>query len=251
MPCISGVLAGIAALARLTLRPMPDPERYIAVVASTELRPVPFVPEISLHIAENAYDVWEITNSGASDDTQTPVPYWSFPWAGGQALARYILDNPELVRGRRVLDVAAGSGLVAIAAALAGAAVSVANDIDDFAAAAQDLNARANGVVIEMSTADLLDGAAHAGSGSGSGSKRAAYDVVLAGDVCYEREFSGRILGFLHRMAAGGAVVLLGDPGRTYLPTDGIAEVATYDVPTTLALENSETKRTTIWRPVG
>jgi len=218
---------------------MPGTESYIAVVASTELRPVPFVPELSLHMAENAYDVWEITDHDTPQDTETPVPYWSFPWAGGQALARHVLDNPELVRGRRVLDLAAGSGLVAIAAALAGAAVSVANDIDDFAAAAQDLNARANHVVIETLIADILDGG-----------EPAEYDVVLAGDVCYEREFSARILACLHRVASRGAVVLLGDPGRTYVPSEGIAEVATYDVPTTLALENSETKRTTIWRPL-
>ena len=168
MPRISGVIAGIAAFARLTPLRMPGTERYIAVVASTELRPVPFVPEISLHMAENAYDVWEITDHGTPENTETPVPYWSFPWAGGQALARYVLDNPELVRGRRVLDVAAGSGLVAIAAALAGAAVSVANDIDDFAAAAQDLNARANNVVIKTLVADLLD---RDGSGSSDSSR--------------------------------------------------------------------------------
>jgi predicted nicotinamide N-methyase len=234
---------------------MPQLEHYIAVAASTALEPVPFVPELRLHAAENAYTVWEITNNGADDDTQTPVPYWSFPWAGGQALARYVLDNPELVRGRRVLDVAAGSGLVAIAAAAAGAKIAAANDIDNFAAAAQDLNARANHVTIDIVMADLLDSdvATHASRASRASTDTAAslgYDVVLAGDVCYEREFSGRILRFLRRAAEGGAVVLLGDTGRTYLPADGLAEVATYDVPTALALENSEMKRTTIWRPI-
>jgi predicted nicotinamide N-methyase len=140
------------------------------------------------------------------------------------------------VRGRRVLDVAAGSGLVAIAAAKAGAAHVVANDVDSFAAAAQELNARANGVAIEPLMADLLDGETDA-------------HVVLAGDVCYERELAGRLLGFLRRAAARGADVLLGDPGRTYLPHEHLDEVAAYDVPTTLALESSQNKRTTIWRP--
>ena len=218
---------------------MPQLEHDIAVAASTVLQPVPFVPELSLHAAEDAYAVWEITNNRVPADAETPVPYWSFPWAGGQAIARYIFDNPQLVRGRRVLDIAAGSGLVAIAAAAAGASVAVANDIDDFAAAAQDLNARANNVTIEIVMADLLDGDGF------------AYDVVLAGDVCYERGFATRIMRFLQRATAHHSVVLLGDPGRTYLPADGLVEVAAYDVPTTLALEGSETKRTTIWRPTG
>jgi predicted nicotinamide N-methyase len=224
---------------------MPQLKHYIAVAASTVLQPVPFVPELSLHAAEDAYAVWEITNNGVPADAETPVPYWSFPWAGGQAIARYIFDNPQLVRGRRVLDIAAGSGLVAIAAAAAGASVAVANDIDNFAAAAQDLNARANNVTIEIVMADLLDGD---GTADGDGF---AYDVVLAGDVCYEREFTQRIMKFLQRAAARGAAVLLGDPGRTYLPADGLAEVAAYDVPTTLALEGRVTKRATIWRPTG
>jgi predicted nicotinamide N-methyase len=218
---------------------MPEIEHYIAVCASTELVTVPFVPEISLYAADDAYGVWELTDRArhdGSDPTETPVPFWSFPWAGGQALARYVLDHPDLVRGRRVLDVAAGSGLVAIAAAKAGAAHVVANDVDSFAAAAQELNARANGVAIEPLMADLLDGETDA-------------HVVLAGDVCYERELAGRLLGFLRRAAARGADVLLGDPGRTYLPHEHLDEVAAYDVPTTLALESSQDKRTTIWRP--
>ena len=210
---------------------MPDVEHYITVVASTTLQPTPLVPEVSLYCAENAYDVWSLTDSG---DQSAPMPFWSFPWAGGQALARYILDHPDVVAGRRVLDLAAGSGLVAIAAALAGAADVTANDIDHYAAAAQEMNAKANGVQLTVVMGDLLDGETDA-------------DVVIAGDVCYERDLSDRMLAFLLRARVRGADVLLGDPGRTYLPRERLAEVASYDVPTTLVLEDQQTKRTTIW----
>jgi predicted nicotinamide N-methyase len=212
---------------------VPDVEHYIAVAVSTTLQPTPMVPEVSLHCAENAYDVWAFTDSG---DESAPMPFWSFPWAGGQALARYILDHHEIVAGRRVLDIAAGSGLVAVAAALAGAAHVTANDVDPFAAAAQDLNAKVNGVDITVVIGDLLD-------------TDPDFDVVLAGDVCYERDLSDRILAFLMRARVRGAEVLLGDPGRTYLPRERLDEVATYDVPTTLVLEDQQTKLTTIWRP--
>jgi predicted nicotinamide N-methyase len=210
---------------------VPDVKHYIAVVAATTLQPTPLVPEVSLHCAENAYDVWSLTDDG---DESAPMPFWSFPWAGGQALARHILDHPDVVAGRRVLDLAAGSGLVAIAAALAGAVDVTANDIDPYAAAAQEMNAKANGVQITAVMGDLLDTETDA-------------DVVLAGDVCYERELSDRMLAFLVRARVRGADVLLGDPGRTYLPRERLAEVASYDVPTTLALEDRQTKRTTIW----
>jgi predicted nicotinamide N-methyase len=210
---------------------MPDVEHYITVVAGTTLLPTPFVPEVSLHCAENAYDVWSLTDDGAES---APMPFWSFPWAGGQALARYLLDHPDIVAGRRVLDLAAGSGLVAIAAALAGGAEVTANDIDPYAAAAQEMNAKANGVRITTVMGDLL------------GTETDA-EVVLAGDVCYERNLSDRMLAFLARAQQRGAHVLLGDPGRTYLPRERLAEVASYDVPTTLVLEDQQTKRTTIW----
>ena len=227
----------VAALPRLTHggTARPDVEHFVAVCASTQLVPTPLVPEVLLYAAEDAYAVWDLTTLGRDE---APVPFWSFPWAGGQALARHLLDHQEIVRGRRVLDLASGSGLVAIAAAKAGAAHVVANDVDPFAAAAQILNARANDVTIEPLMADILDGESDS-------------DVVLAGDVCYERELTNRILGFLVRAAARGADVLLGDPGRTYLPREHLDEVAAYDVPTTLALEDGETKRTTLWRPRG
>jgi predicted nicotinamide N-methyase len=201
------------------------------VVAGTTLQPTPLVPEVSLYCAENAYDVWSLTDDG---DESAPMPFWSFPWAGGQALARHILDHPDVVAGRRVLDLAAGSGLVAIAAALAGAAEVTANDVDPYAAAAQELNAKANGVQITSVMGDLLDTETEA-------------DVVLAGDVCYERELSDRMLAFLVRARVRGADVLLGDPGRTYLPRERLAQVASYDVPTSLALEDQQMKRTTVW----
>jgi len=210
---------------------VPDVEHYITVVASTTLQPTPLVPEVSLHCAENAYDVWGLTDDG---DESAPMPFWSFPWAGGQALARYLLDHPDVVAGRRVLDLAAGSGLVAIAAALAGAAEVTANDIDPYAAAAQEMNAKANDVQLIVVMGDLLDGETDA-------------DVVIAGDVCYERDLSDRLLAFLVRARVRGADVLLGDPGRTYLPRERLAAVASYDVPTTLVLEDQQTKRTTIW----
>jgi predicted nicotinamide N-methyase len=246
---------------------VPDVEHYIAVVASTQLLPVPFVPEVVLYAAENAYEVWEITRlvgngdsdagesgardiageSGAADivgdsgDADTPVPYWSFPWAGGQALARHLIDDPGLVRGRRVLDLAAGSGLVAIAAMKAGAASAVANDVDPFAAAAQALNARANQTRLEILQGDLLDETPTADE----------IDVVVAGDVCYERGLAERLEGYLRRAKRNGVDVLLADPGRTYLPRERLEQVAVYDVPTSLAIEGVERKPTTIWTPTA
>jgi predicted nicotinamide N-methyase len=210
-----------------------DVKHHIAVMACTRSMPTPLVPEITLLCAENAYDVWAFTADG---DESAPVPFWSFPWAGGQALARYVLDNPDVVAGKTVLDLAAGSGLVAIAAALAGAAHVTANDIDPYAAAAQELNAHANGVRVTPLMVDLLD-------------QPTDVDVVLAGDVCYERDLTDRMVAFLLRAHAGGATVLLGDPGRTYLPRELLKQVAIYDVPTTLAVEDQQLKQTTIWRP--
>jgi predicted nicotinamide N-methyase len=207
----------------------------IAVCAATTLSPTPLVPEVDLYVAEDTYSVWELTTH-TDGEGEPPVPFWSFPWPGGQALARYLLDNPALVSGRRVLDLASGSGLVGIAAAKAGAAHVTTVDVDPFAGAAQTMNAGANGVELDVVIADILD----------DGADR--FDVVLAGDVCYERGFTARIMGYLHRAHLAGAVVLLGDPGRTYLPTTGLTAVAAYDVPTTLALEDSVTKRTTVWQ---
>lgn len=183
--------------------------------ANTRLRRVPHVPEISLYVADEAVPLWQKTEEelGAMG---LPPPFWAFAWAGGQALARYVLDHPETVRGRRVLDLASGSGLVAIAAAQAGAAEVVANDIDAFAMPAIAMNAAANGAAVRAETRDRLS----------PDTALVAFDTVLAGDIFYERDTAERALAFLSRMAAAGAQVLVGDPGRSYLPTpDGLRRI--------------------------
>jgi predicted nicotinamide N-methyase len=164
-----------------------------------------------------------------------PPPFWAFAWAGGQALARYILDNPELVRGRRALDFASGSGLVGIAAARACAASVDASDIDAFAVAAIALNARANAVDLRARCEDLVG-------------KDEGWDVVLAGDVSYERDMASAVTDWLAALAARGALVLIGDPRRTYLALDRLESVIEYRVPVTRELEDSEIKRTGVFR---
>ena len=203
------------------------------VRSHTRLAPVPLVPEVRLYQAEEPIALWEHTE--ADGGAQQPPPFWAFPWAGGQALARYLLDEPALVARRRVLDLATGSGLVAVAAALAGAASVTANDIDPYSLAAADANADANGVTVDGVEGDLLGGTAD------------GYDVVLAGDVCYSREMTARVLPFLRGAADRGALVLLGDPGRAYLP-DGLVRRAAYDVPVTEALESATVRHTTVWQ---
>ncbi|GAA1242220.1 methyltransferase [Kitasatospora nipponensis] len=205
------------------------------VRAQTRLAAVPFVPEISLHLAEEAIELWERTESERGE-IGLPPPFWAFAWAGGLGVARYVLDHPELVAGRQVLDLAAGSGLVGVAAALRGAAVVRAAEIDAYAVAAIALNAEANGVRIEARCADLLDG------------DGAPAEVVLAGDVFYERAMAARFLPFLERAVARGAVVLVGDPGRAYLPRERFTALAEYDVPVLADLEDRAVKRTTVWQ---
>jgi predicted nicotinamide N-methyase len=206
------------------------------VLANTRLAPAPFVPEVRLHQADDAIALWERTEEVTG--TRLAPPFWAFAWAGGQALARYLLDHPDLVAGRRVLDLAAGGGVVAVAAAKAGAATVVAAEIDPAALTALRLNAAANGVTVTGVLGDVLDGPAEA-------------DVVTAGDVFYNREMTARMLGFLARAAAGGALVLVGDPGRAYVPRDRLTEVAVYQVPTTAALENADVKPTTVFALAG
>jgi predicted nicotinamide N-methyase len=191
---------------------MPGPAGADGVGLST----VPLVPEVSLHLADDAIVLR--ARLEAQRGAALPPPFWADAWAGGQAVARYVLDHPEIVAGRKVLDVASGSGLVAIAAAMAGARNVTANDIDPYALTAIALNARTNGVAVEISRVDLLDG------DSGDA------DVVLAGDVFYTDLLAERMLSFLHRAAARGARVLVGDPGRSYLPHDRLDVVATYQV---------------------
>lgn len=201
---------------------------------ATRLLPVPAVPGIRIYTADEATELWQQTEDELGR-TGLPPPFWAFPWAGGQALARYLSEQPEVVRGRTVLDVASGSGLVAIAAARAGAAAVWANDIDEFAQAAARLNAAENRVSVGLLPGDRV--------GCDEG-----WDVVLAGDVSYERDMAAWLLGWFEALGRRGALVLIGDPGRSYLPRHRLAEVAAYDVPVPRALEDADVKRATVWR---
>lgn len=211
---------------------MNDPAAFIR--ANTELLSPPLVPEIRLHLASEIVPIWRKTEEELAAEG-VPPPFWAFAWAGGQALARWVLDHPDTVRGRRVLDFASGSGLSAIAAMKAGAREVVANEVDRFAIAAIALNAAANGVQIASAFEDLI--------GRDDG-----WETVIAGDVCYEREMSGRVFDWLTRLAKRGATVLMGDPGRNYLPKSDLNELAVYDVQTTRELEDREVRRTRVWR---
>lgn len=213
-----------------------DLERAAFVRTHARLLPVPHAPEISLHVADEATALWSKTEEELGE-IGLPPPFWAFAWAGGQALARYVLDNPEIVRGRRVLDFASGSGLVAIAAAMAGAARVEAADIDAYAAAAIAVNAAANGV------ADRI-GVLHADIVGQDG----GWDVALAGDICYQRDDAERATAWLRALAGRGADVLIGDPGRSYLPRAELIEIAAYEVPTTRELEDQDVKRSSVWR---
>jgi predicted nicotinamide N-methyase len=190
------------------------------------------VPEITLRVAGDVVALWE-----AMEEHRGPMsepPFWAAAWPGGQALARYVLDHPETVAGRTVLDLGSGSGLVAVAAAMAGAATVIASEIDPYGRAAITANAEDNGVGPVIVLDDLLDE-----------DPDDDLDVVLAGDVCYDREMSERVLPFLGKAWLAGAAVYLGDPGRPYVPREGLVEVATFDVPDT---EGPQVRRTTVWR---
>ena len=213
------------------------PDRNAFIRANTRLKPVPHVPEIVLHVAQESVPIWQKTEEEL-ERIGLPPPYWAFAWAGGQALARYVLDHPHEVAGKRVLDLASGSGLVAIAAAKAGAAPVIAIDIDAFTEAAVALNGAANGVYVDVTILDILDHPAPA---------EPRYDVILVGDLFYERDTAARALAFLDRHAAIGTRVLIGDPGRTYLPKQRLTRLAEYSVPVTRELEDMEIKRTTVW----
>jgi predicted nicotinamide N-methyase len=209
-----------------------DPETFIR--ANTDITAPPHVPEIRLHLASEAHELWLKTE----DELQAiglPPPFWAFAWAGGQGLARYVLDHPEVVAGRRVVDFASGSGLVAIAASLAGAARTLSVDIDPWAETAVRLNAAVNGVEIGFSGDDIIGGPIDA-------------DILLAGDVFYDRDFADRLTPWFSSLALQGVVVLVGDPGRAYLPRSRLDFCAAYEVPVTRALEDSEVKKTTVWR---
>ena len=192
-------------------------------------RVLSFLPELRLFLADSLYEVWE---SGArAGEPPPPLPYWSVPWIGGQALARHLLDHPGLVRGKHVLDVGVGSGLVAIAAAVAGAASVRATDLDPRALEVARENAAHNGVLVTLERRDVLDETLDA-------------DVVLVGDLFYERALAERVLPFLRRHR----VALVGDPGRTYFPREHFTELARYDVPTTTEVEGHTVRASAVYR---
>ncbi len=212
------------------------PTNWAAFIrANTKLLSPPLVPEIKLHLAEETLPIWQKTEDelGAMN---VPPPFWAFAWAGGQALARYLLDTPEISGGKRVLDLGAGSGLTAIAPMLRGAAGVVANDVDAIALVACALNAAVNGVTIETSCDDLLQ------------TEPEAFDVVLVGDLFYERALADKVLTYINVAASRGAVVLIGDPQRSYFPRGRFSKVADYRVPVTRELEDAEIKQTAVWR---
>jgi predicted nicotinamide N-methyase len=209
-----------------------DPSAFVR--AETVIAAPPLVPEIRLHLASEVVPLWQ-----ATEETLTrhglPPPYWAFAWPGGQAIARYVLDHPESLRGARVLDFAAGSGLAAIAAAKAGAVSVAAAEIDEFALAAIVLNAGLNNVSVETIGEDVVG-------------RPSAWDIVLAGDVCYERPMAEQVARWFAALAAAGTEVLMADPGRAYLPRQGLVELARYDVPTSLDLEDRKQRETVVWR---
>jgi predicted nicotinamide N-methyase len=221
----------------LTDKPFAIADRAAFVRDNTRLLPVPHAPEIRLHVAEEATDLWQKTEDELGE-MGLPPPFWAFAWAGGQALARYVLDHPDAVAGRRVLDFASGSGLVAIAAARAGALRVEAADVDAFAAAAIALNGAANDVTLVPRLEDLV--------GCDEG-----WDTVLAGDICYERDLAERVVAWLGGLSRRGATVLIGDPGRAYLPKSRLERLAEYEVPVTRSLEDAEVKRSAVWRLAG
>ena len=214
---------------------MSDPARFVA--ENTVLLSPPLVPEIRLHLATEVVPLWRKTEEELAAEG-VPPPYWAFAWAGGQALARCVLDHPAEVAGKRVLDFGSGSGLVAIAAAKAGAADILAADIDAFAGVAIALNAVANSVTIRVTRDDIIGAPC-------------AWDTILVGDMCYERPLAERLLTWLGDCARGGAIVLLGDPGRSYFPKSGVERLDTYYVQTTRDLEDREIRETSVYRFTG
>jgi predicted nicotinamide N-methyase len=216
------------------LRP-PHDHRRAFIVENTRLQAPPHAPELVLHLADEITPIWRLTEEEL-DRIGLPPPFWAFAWAGGQALARYVLDNPEIVAGKRVVDFASGSGIVAIAAMRAGAASALAADIDVFCEAAISLNAAANGVALDFTDVNLLDAPPPTDA-----------QVILAGDICYENPLATRVLAWLAAARDAGATVLIGDPGRTYFPKDGLTKLAEYQVQTTRELEDFEVKKTSVW----
>jgi predicted nicotinamide N-methyase len=210
-----------------------DPAGFIR--RNTALHEPPLVPEVKLHLATEIVPIWQMTEEEL-EKSGLPPPFWAFAWAGGQALSRYILDNPDIVSGKSVLDFGSGSGLIGIAAAMAGAMSVISADIDNFAVEAINLNAKVNEVQIEATAEDLV------------GVENRGWDVILVGDMCYERPLAERIETWLRRLAGEGVTVLIGDPGRTYLPKSGLEKLVSYAVMTTRELEDTDVRNTSVWR---
>lgn len=208
------------------------PEDFVR--AHTAVGRAALVPEIALHLASEITPIWQATEEWLKERNIEP-PFWAFAWPGGQATARLLLDEPARVAGRRVLDFAAGCGIAAIAAAMAGATVVEAAEIDPLALAAVRINAALNGVTVATPEGDIVGAPCR-------------WDVILAGDVCYEAPMTAHILPWLRGMAAGGAEVLLADPGRAYLPREGLEALARHTVPTTLELEDRAQREVTLFR---
>lgn len=208
--------------------------RRTFILSNTKILPVPYAAEISLHVADDSTALWLKTEEELGE-MGLPPPFWAFAWAGGQALARYILDHPETVRGKRVLDFASGSGLVAIAAAIAGASNVTACDIDPFSTTAIEINAGINDVHVDTILVNVVG-------------QEGNWDVVLAGDVSYEKEMARKVTAWLKELSDTGLTVLIGDPGRTYLARNRLESITTYRVPVSRDLEDSEIKKSSVWR---
>lgn len=209
-----------------------EPRAFI--LANTGVMAPPHTPEIRLRLADEAHDLWLKTEEEL-EEIGLPPPFWAFAWAGGQGLARYILDHPHCVAGKRVVDFASGSGLVAIAAVKAGAQAVTAVDIDPWTETAIALNSDLNAVEIEFSGDNIIG-------------QRVGADVLLAGDVFYDKSFADALIPWFETLRRQGAEVIVGDPGRAYCPRERMQALATYEVPVTRALEDSEVKKTTVWR---
>ena len=217
----------------------PSSDRCMAFVKQhTELRAPALVPEILLHLAGPVMNLW--TETGAllaakeSSLANLPPPYWAYAWPGGSALSRYLLDNPEECAGKRMLDFGSGSGLAAIAAAQCGAAYITAAEIDPLARGALTLNMRVNNVAIAIEPNDTIG-------------RDGGWDTILVADMCYEQPLAGRLTEWLSTLAKRGARILLGDPGRSYMPQQSLTPLATYEVPTSRDLEDSDMRRTTVY----
>lgn len=213
---------------------MPITDAAAFIRENTRIQTVPHAPEVSLWLADEVTPIWRLTEEELGD-MGLPPPFWAFAWAGGQGLARWLLDHPHEAAGKRVLDFAAGSGLVGVAAMKAGAASVLCADIDPFCGAAVAMNAELNGVALGFTDADLLEAPAP------------DVDLICAGDVFYEGPMAERVLAWLTEAHGRGVRVLVGDPIRTYFPTSGFDLLAEYEVPTTRELEDSAVKRTRVW----